>query len=108
MKLSSGIPYVTEAKVREAFHFQGKQFPYPHCHHLALVKRSWDPVTDLPLWPVHVPCWTQSLIQSLDAQGLFHDPAPTKHFLTSLSSSPQGILVCRSVVVVSQYDYKVL
>lgn len=36
----------------------------------------------------------QSLIQSLDAQGLFHNPASTKHS-TSLSSNPQEKLQVR-------------
>ena len=46
-----------------------------------MVKRHWDPVTDLQLWQINVPLQMQgiqSLIQSLDAQGLFHNPASTK------------------------------
>lgn len=71
MKVSSGIPYIIETKVREVFNSQGKQFPYSCCH-LALVKRFQEPVTDLQLWQIHTPLWmqgTQSLIQSLYTQG---------------------------------------
>lgn len=90
LKVSSGIPYIIETKVREVFNSQGKQFPYSCCH-LALVKRFQEPVTDLQLWQIHTPLWmqgTQSLIQSLCTQGLFHNRTSTKHFLTSLLSNP--------------------
>lgn len=110
VKVSSGIPFIIETKVREEFSFQGKQFPYSCCH-LALVKIYWDPVTDVQLWQIHVPLcmqgiYIQSLIQSLDTQAYFITP-----HLQNTSwhlYHPTHKKYCRSVVVVSQCCDKIL
>lgn len=88
VKQSSGIPYTIENKVREGFNSQGKQLPYYCCCSDKEVLGSCCSSQ------IHMPLWTQgiqSVIHSLDAQGLFHNHAFRERFLTSSPCKPHEI-----------------
>lgn len=88
MKKSSGIPCIIVNKVREEFNLQGKQVFYYCCISDKEVLGSCCSSQ------IHVPLWTQgiqSIMHSLDAQGLFHNPESRELFLTSSPSKAREI-----------------
>lgn len=90
VKVRSEIPNMNESKGREIIKFWGHFF-FP------VVLFPWWRGAGilLQIWEIHMPLQMQgfqSLIQSSDAQGLFHNPTSIKHFLASLLSKPQEML----------------